>query len=636
MKEKYMVISPYKKFEEAVKEIAAEFSYEPLIIDGEKLDNKFINKLNTLVNNHYKPDVIIGRGVVTTYASKFFTSAAVVRIEPNFTDILYALRTARHHGNKVGIIAYSSKGIDENIGILKEILDYKEIRIYLFENQIDIENQVIKAKKDEMDSIIGGGTIAYEIAMSHHLPATFIEVNRSYILNAIEQSISIIESREKDRELLDNILSLINCMNEGLLATKDDRVLISNLKLDNIINIPVSEYYNQNVKSLNEDIGNFINQKELTKDIIKINGKNYLVEKLNNQVSFADNIIIFHNVSELQDNEVKVRRKLHANKFFAKETFKNIIGNDTKITNIVNTALIFAKTDAEVLIEGETGTGKELFAQSIHNASSRKDNPFIAVNCGAIPDHLLESELFGYVDGAFSGAKKGGKAGLFELAHKGTIFLDEINSLPFILQGKLLRVIQEKTLRRIGSETETFIDIRILSASNKGIDLLIQKNEFRSDLFHRINTLTLKIPSLKERIDDIGLLANYFIDFYSEKYDKKIPKLNQNEINLLKGYDWPGNIRELENVIHRYVILFNQTNRNGLTSDFISNYNVTHPESVDDYSGIMIKKDKLENMEREIIVAFLNQYKWNRKEVAEKLGISRSTLWRKLNNKENN
>ncbi|CAG9609026.1 sigma 54-interacting transcriptional regulator [Pseudoneobacillus rhizosphaerae] len=632
MQEKFMVISPYKEFEEKVNEIAAEFTYEPFIIDGEKLDEDFKNNLDHLLHNHFNPDVIIGRGVATTYASKIFTSAAVVRMEPNFTDILYALKKARNHGNKVGIIAYSSHGIKENISILKEIFDFKEISIYLFENSIDMESQVIKAKKDGMNSIIGGGTIAYELALSHHIPATFIEISRSGIESAIEQSISIIESRKKDRELLDNILSLINCMNEGLLATKDNKVLVSNLKLDDIINIPVREYFNQSITLLNENIGNFIAQEGLTKDIIKINGKNYLVEKLNNTVSFADNIIIFHNVSELQDKEVNVRRKLHANKFIAKKIFKDIIGSDPKIVNIINNASIYAKTDAEVLIEGETGTGKEFFAQSIHNDSSRRDNPFIAVNCGAIPEQLLESELFGYVDGAFSGAKKGGKTGLFELAHKGTLFLDEINSLPIMLQGKLLRVIQEKTLRRIGSETETFIDVRILSASNKGIDLLIQKNEFRSDLFHRINTLTLQIPSLKERIEDIEILANYFINIYSKKYDKRIPRLKPNEINLLKSYHWPGNVRELENVIHRYVILYHQANSNSLTSDFITNYNGNVTRSAEDHSSIIIKKDNLENMEREIIVSFLNEHKWNRKEVAEKLGISRSTLWRKFNN----
>jgi transcriptional regulator, propionate catabolism operon regulatory protein len=630
MQEKLMVISPYKEIEAKVKDIAAEYNCEPFIIDGEKLDDDFKNKLHHLVHQHFKPDVIIGRGVVTTYASKIFTSAAVVRMEPNFTDILYALKTARSHGTKVGIIAYSSKGIEENISILKEILGFSEIRIYLFENSIDIESQVIQAKMDGMNSIIGGGTIAYETALSHQIPATFIEISCSGIVHAIEQSISIIESRKKEREQLDNILSVIDCMNEGLLATKNNKVLISNSKLDRILNFPVSEYYDQNIKSFNENIGDFLERKESTKDIMKINGKNYLVEKLPNKVSFADNIIIFHNVSELQDKEVNVRRKLHANKFFAKKTFKDIIGTDPVIVNTMYNASIFAKTNAEVLIEGETGTGKELFAQSIHNASSRKDNPFIAVNCGAIPEQLLESELFGYVDGAFSGAKKGGKAGLFELAHKGTIFLDEINSLPIMLQSKLLRVIQEKTLRRIGSETETFIDVRILSASNKGIDILIQKNEFRSDLFHRINTLTLQIPSLKERINDIELLVQYFIDSYAKKYDKKIPKLKQNEIQLLKSYHWPGNVRELENVIHRYVILYNPATKNGLTSDFITNFNGPTSMNTGDDSSMMIKKDKLENMEREIIVSFLNEHKWNRKEVADRLGISRSTLWRKL------
>lgn len=630
MNRKLMVISPYKGFGEMIEEISVNFTYEPQIINGENLDDNLINELNDLSRNHFNPYVIIGRGVVTTYAKKIFENSSIVRIEPSFIDIIYALKKSREYGDKVGIITYSQQEIEENINILENIFDFKEIRAYPFQDRYDIERQVANAKRDGMNSIIGGGTLGLEVALSLNIPATFIKTSKACLQNAFEQSVSIIESRQKEKELLDNIFSIINCMNEGLLATKKNKVLLSNSKLNDIMNMPVNKYYNEDIKIVDERIGLFINNKELSREIIKINDKNYLVEKLSSKVSFADNVIIFRNISELQDKEANVRNKLHANKFSAKYTFEDIIGKDPKIVNVINNAKIFSLTNAEILITGETGTGKELFAQSIHNHSSRKDKPFIAVNCGAIPEQLLESELFGYVDGAFSGAKKAGKMGLFELAHKGTIFLDEINSLPIILQGKFLRIIQEKMLRRVGSETEIFVDTRILSATNKNIDLLIQKNEFRSDLFHRINTLAINLPNLRERIDDVGLLANYFIDLYSKNYNKTIPHLKQNEVNILKNHNWTGNIRELENIIHRYVILYNQIKENELTGNIIANYYGTTKRNLDDNGTIRVNKDRLEKMEREIIISFLNEYRWNKQDVADKLGISRSTLWRKL------
>lgn len=630
MKDKLMVVSPYKELGEMIKEISSSFSCEPLIIDGENLDQDFITLLNDLLNNGYNPEVIIGRGVVTTYASKIFTSSSIVRIEPDFIDILYALKKARNYGKKVGILIYMSEEIEENIDFLKNIFDFEDIKIYIFKNINDIEDQIKIAKEEGVDSIIGAGTLGLKTALLHNIPATFIKTSKSCIINAMEQSISIIESSQRRREHLANVTSIINCMNEGLLATKKNEVLLSNSKLDNIMHTSVREYYNKDIKKLNGNIGDFINNKESNNEIIKIDNKNYLLEKLSNKVSFADNIIIFRNVSELQEKEVNVRRKLHANSFSAKYTFKDIIGNDPKMLQTIEKASIYANTDAEILIIGETGTGKELFAQSIHNHSTRKDNPFVAVNCGAIPEQLLESELFGYVEGAFSGAKKGGKVGLFELAHLGTIFLDEIDSLPIMLQGKLLRVIQEKTLRRIGSETETTIDVRILSATNKNISTLMQNNQFRSDLFHRLNTLTISIPNLKDRLDDIELLTNYFIKIYSQKYNKKILSLKQNDINMLKSHSWSGNVRELENLIHRYVILYDQINENELTKDFVISSNDINSININNDDTISIKRGKLENMEHEIIISYLNDYKWNRNEVAEKLGISRSTLWRKL------
>jgi len=628
-----MIISPYPEFTELIKDMTTDFQPKPLIIDGENLDSELKHKLNNLISMNYSPDVIIGRGIVTTYVSDLFKNSTIVRIEPDFIDILYALRQARNFGDKVGIMTYNPSVILENTDILSGIFNFSQINIYSVNsnfNRESLENQIKKAKSDGMNSVIGGGTAGSEVAKLHGIPSAFLKTTKICLLNALEQSKSIISSRRAEKELLGNVLSIINCMSEGILVVKSNKILISNSKLDEILSIKVTNFYGTSIKDLSESIHNFINNNNLTKEIIKFNKKDYLVEKLEGLISFADNIIIFRNIVELQDKEIGARKKLHKDKHAAKYSFDSIIGKSESIRSAVKNASIFAQTDAEILILGDTGTGKELFAQSIHNFSERKENPFIAVNCGAIPEQLLESELFGYIDGAFSGAKKGGKAGLFELAHKGTIFLDEINSLPILLQSKLLRVIQEKRLRRIGSETEILIDTRILSASNKNIYDLVRKNEFRSDLYHRLNTLILKIPTLKDRVDDFELLADYFIGIYSTKYDKIIPPFNSNDLEILKAHAWPGNIRELENVIHRYCVLYDQIKDNGLTSNFINNDDFNTSIIGYDRETISVKKDTLEIMERHIIDKFLIDYNWNRQKVAEKLGISRSTLWRKL------
>jgi transcriptional regulator, propionate catabolism operon regulatory protein len=629
--EKFMIIYPYKACGEMIKSMCPNFPYQPLLIDGENFNDTLKRSLDSLLKRGYSPDAIIGRGVVTSYASGLFPNSSIIRIDPTSMDILHPLKQARKYGDMVAILTYPRQGIEENVGMFMEIFDFRIIKVYHFQTSEDIADQVAAAKRDEMHSIIGGGTLGLDVARAHEIPATFIETSRASILKAVEQSVSIIESRRKEKEQLENITSILNCMTEGILATRNNRVLLSNSPLDEIMSVPVHKYYDKNVKNLNAEVERFIADRALSKNIITVGDKKYLAEKLGGKISWADNIVIFRNISELQDKEVNVRKSLHANRCTAKYTFGDILGSSPKILKAVRRAEVYASSDADILILGETGTGKELFAQSMHTHSARRDKPFVAVNCGAIPEQLLESELFGYAEGAFSGARKGGKAGLFELAHGGTIFLDEIDSLPIFLQGKLLRVIQEKMLRRLGSETEIIVDVRIISATNKDVASMIHGREFRSDLFYRIGTLILDIPSLRERLDDIEILANHFIETYSVKYKTKVPPLKRRKVELLKEYDWTGNVRELENVLHRYVVLFNEIEDDHLIEKSIGRHGLAPATIREDGRTISIEKGKLETMERAVLVSYLNECKWNRKEAADRLGISRSTLWRKLN-----
>ena len=230
-------------------------------------------------------------------------------------------------------------------------------------------------------------------------------------------------------------------------------------------------------------------------------------------------------------------------------TFEQVIGKNEKFMKIVAYAKKIADSKSTVLITGESGTGKEVFAQAIHNYSIRKDEPFIAVNCGAIPRTLIESELFGYEDGAFTGAKKGGNAGKFEIAEGGTIFLDEIGEMPIDMQIKLLRVIEAGVITRIGSSIEIPIDVRIIAATNKNLKNEVENGNFRKDLYYRLNVLPIYLPPLRERREDIPEFINYYMEKTAEKLNKQAINISEEYMKYLIDYDWPGNVRELENVI---------------------------------------------------------------------------------------
>lgn len=278
-------------------------------------------------------------------------------------------------------------------------------------------------------------------------------------------------------------------------------------------------------------------------------------------------------------------------------TFDDIIGESNKLENVIKQAKVYSKSDSAVLITGESGTGKELFARSIHNLSDRRNNPFIAINCAAIPEQLLESEIFGYEEGSFTGGKKQGKKGIFEIGDGGTVFLDEIAEMAPHLQSKFLRVLQEKAIRRIGGSKEIPINIRIISATNKNISKLIHNNEFRLDLFYRINIFTVEVPSLRERKEDIPILVEYFIQRQAKRYGKEILEIRPQAMNKLLAYKWPGNIRELQNVIERAVAL---SDKSGIDENDIDiNYDLE--DKVMAIKGSSLK-DMVSEIERKIII----------------------------------
>lgn len=301
-------------------------------------------------------------------------------------------------------------------------------------------------------------------------------------------------------------------------------------------------------------------------------------------------------------------------------SFGSITGKSKNISDAIELAKKVADTNTVVLLLGETGTGKELFAQAIHETSSRKNKPFIAINCSAIPKDLQESELFGYVKGAFTGALKD-KKGFFEAANEGTIFLDEVGDMSIETQSKLLRVLETKTFTRVGDTNMTHTDVRIISATNKDLRSEIEKGNFKNDLFYRLNTFSIYLPSLRERKDDLELLIDNFIKNYNTKLNKSISSISPDFISKLKEYSFPGNIRELKNIIERAMILCkgNELKPEDLPEEVFEN-KLPH----EFHSG------SLKEIEKQHILKVYSENKHNKSATAEKLGIGSVTLYRKL------
>ncbi|SHH28223.1 sigma-54-dependent Fis family transcriptional regulator [Clostridium grantii] len=325
--------------------------------------------------------------------------------------------------------------------------------------------------------------------------------------------------------------------------------------------------------------------------------------------------------------DVKRRRKL-AGKILSNGaiyTFDKVIGNNDKFLKTIDYSKKIADSSSTILISGESGTGKEVFAQSIHNYSNRKEMPFIAVNCGAIPRTLIESELFGYEEGAFTGAKKGGNLGKFELADGGTIFLDEIGEMPSDMQIKLLRVIEEGIITKIGGRSSLPVDIRIIAATNKNLKSEVDKGNFRKDLFYRLNVLPLLLPPLRERKDDIANLIEYFMKKTCKRLNKREVKITEEYMNALRNYQWPGNIRELENLVELIV-----------NTECLSGIDLSKQSDLADIKLVSLDLNvgdeelSLKEAEKKHITKVLNKYEGNVALSAKALKIGRNTLYRKV------
>lgn len=310
----------------------------------------------------------------------------------------------------------------------------------------------------------------------------------------------------------------------------------------------------------------------------------------------------------------------------------NIMGQSASFLEIIEKASIIAETDVPVMIRGENGVGKEVIAKYVHSKSKRCNKPFIVINCAAIPENLVESELFGYESGSFTGAKSGGKLGKFELAQGGTLFLDEIGDMPIMMQSKLLRAIQEKEIEKIGSEEQVTVDVRIISATNQPLEKMIREKKFREDLYYRINSFSLHIPPLRERKEDITLFIDYYMNLFNKKYNKNV-RLSPKALSYLHNYGWPGNIREIRNYLENVVIMCEDGEcAVSMISDYISkSYDNSEKEIPQEIMGLKPLNQIVADAEKKAIAEALEKYNNNKTEAMQALGLSRKTFYRKLN-----
>ncbi|WP_069366390.1 sigma-54 interaction domain-containing protein [Salisediminibacterium beveridgei] len=378
-----------------------------------------------------------------------------------------------------------------------------------------------------------------------------------------------------------------------------------------------------------------------------ISGQDMIVHRIpvweGETVTSAIGILVFDGVSDLYEILEQIESKEHTSTASApsvnrgkqpteRTNFDTIIGRSEAIMNTKRIARKAAKTLATVQITGESGTGKELFAQAIHDQSPYADGEFISINCAAIPEHLLEAELFGYEEGAFTGAKKGGKPGLFEAADYGTLFLDEIGDMPLSMQSKILRVLQEKEATRVGGLTPYQTHVRIISATNKNLISMIEEERFREDLYYRLNIIPIHIPPLRARKEDIPLLLATFLENVCRKYEIEEKHFLAESISILTHYPWPGNIREMMNMIEQLVSLVDEEciTPDKLPAKILTENSTVLESRSSAFSFLEKIQQKKQDHEKELLITALKDANGNKAEAARQIGIHRSTLYEKL------
>ena len=634
---KIVFIAPDKKLADKARQVISELNdnievYQGSLDEGLKCAKKAVDD---------GANIIISRGGTGNLIKKNL-NISVVNLETNSFDIINAIYKAVDYSNNIGIVGFES--LIFSIGRINEIMQEvfsSKITTVIIKNEKEIDAKIKQLYRQGIRVFIGGNAV---IKATEKLGynGVLIESGNESIYEAIRYSKKLLDVQLKEKEKAEILKSIIDFAYDGILGVdKEGRITVFNPVVEKIVGVPYEKAIGKAVDDIVENtrMNNVLKTGEAElSEIQQIRGVSIVTNRVPIVVEgeIVGAVATFQELERLQRVEGQIRRKLLLKGHIAKARFADIIGESKAIVQAKEKASQYAVVDSTVLILGETGTGKELFAQSIHNASPREDKPFVAVNCAALPENLLESELFGYVEGAFTGARKEGKAGLFELAHGGTIFLDEISEMSPKLQARFLRVLQEKEVVRLGDDRVIPVDIRVIAASNRDLYKQVEKGDFREDLYYRLCVLRLEIPPLRKRTSDISYLVNYFIQEKSKKLGKSIKDIAPDAMRELILYDWPGNVRHLENIIERAIVICKgeeidiniiREAMNGAPG-FVAGFLDEKNENAD--SVITANKRVINQIEYDMINRVLKENKGNKTLTAEKLGISTTTLWRKM------
>ena len=619
-----LLIAPYKELEITAKDVIREYNFNVHIVHGNLSDGASIAK--SAEENGV--EIIISRGG-TYQLIKDAVNIPVVEIQVSAFDILRALKKLLNFKGPIGIIGY--KNVVFGIDTLIEVLKLDLIPVF-FNDEEEAPRQVFEVASKGVKKFVGD-TIGIKTVKEMGLEGYLIESGKEAILSSINEAYRVLKIRKEERAKTERFQIIMDFIHDGIIAVNEKGSI-------SIFNKTAEKIFNKTGKFIGKHISNIIDATGLP-EVLKT-GKAHLGELQQvGKIVIATNrvpiivdghikgaVATFQDVTQIQRMERKIRRELHQKGLIAKYNFDDITYKSKIMKDTIGKAQKYARLDATtVLILGETGTGKELFAHSIHNNSPRAKGPFVAINCAALPENLLESELFGYAEGAFTGARKGGKVGLFEMAHRGTIFLDEIGEMPLNLQSRLLRVIQEKEVMEVGDDRVIPVDVRIIASTNRDLVKNIESGKFRKDLFYRLNVLTLKIPPLRERKEDIITLVEIFIAEFSEKTEKAIKGLTEEAYKFLLELDYPGNVRELKGIIERAVAF-----SDGKYID-INDLGVFNNTAIKDKNTIKSNFQPgltLNEIETLAIIETLKYTKNNITKAAKLLGVDRTTIWRKL------
>jgi propionate catabolism operon transcriptional regulator len=590
--------------------------------------------------------------VHSTFARKAVESHAysTISIPKTDTDVIRTLLKASKISSKIVMPLEQTETID--VQLIEKLCDV-EVTVLRYADIVELQKKLLIALEEDSKVVVGGGfseTLVLQFENSTYFP---VRPSISSFDAALKHAQIVARAKRNDQKRLEELISIFKVFEDGILyinefhecvyMNKSARII---LNLQKPINkkINIEKYYDI------LEIDCVMSGKEYQKEnIIRVNEKEIIVNVLTVTTSKKIGaVVILRDIHSLRNITGRIRaseQKKHG--FIANISVDDIRGESVEIRQLKKMINTYAPHDSPVLIHGETGTGKDMTAQAIHLASKRSAGPFVAINCAALPDTLLESELFGYEEGAFTGARKGGKAGVFEMAHTGTLFLDEIGDLDYNAQLRLLRVLESKQLIRVGGNQVIPVNVRIISASHKKLSDLVRDSTFRSDLFYRLAVLRISIPPLRDRLEDITLLLK---DIFTN-CGKKSYCLTSKMKRMLGSHSWPGNVRELRSLVESYLILlgdedyderlftdlFMERMKDIETNDSAprienkkqsADRNVEITESFEDF------KTQVNHAKQRIVQKAVAAHFGNKRLAAKQLNISYNTLWRILPRKE--